>query len=609
MRNTRLDPIPWEREHLDLVFDYETSGLHPDDGARPSTLGLKWGPGPNEHVAIPTDQGVLDKPDTQPTLFGDAPNIDRDDWDRIHHWMSRQNLIGHGAKFDLWMAWTPPRGSNSRHDLSRNLYWDTMVVESLLEPNERVAIEKAAERHGIPTDPEIDQKMKAWARNNKVGGVVRYDLAPWDILEPYLTADLQRTWDLYTIQKDRIREGEIPRALLDREIRLVRLLFDMERRGLPYDTHQSLQAGDQATLEIGRIHNELPFDPHSKDQTAQALMQAGIRLERTETGQWSVDQAATQRAADAGVPWAPALQRWTKLQTARNLWYYGWAHKTGVDGRIRADYKQVKTWEGARSSGTVSGRFAVGRVNVQAIPQPRQIPSGYPPMQSLIRADPPKAIYEADISQAEMRVVATLAGCTAMLDGFREGLDAHDSTTQLIWGIDKDHEDWGRYRQVAKRLGFGVVYGAGIKTLADQIRIHAGQDLGEHGVRELWDRYRTAFPQLFRYSRSCQNQVERTGRLVLPGGKVRKFHPNESTHKAMNAMIQGGVAVAMTAAMIAIDDEQPDIIVGQVHDSVLLECEWPYEAQRAADTITKVFEHWFAGCPFTTEVSPYSQKR
>jgi DNA polymerase I-like protein with 3'-5' exonuclease and polymerase domains len=195
-----------------------------------------------------------------------------------------------------------------------------------------------------------------------------------------------------------------------------------------------------------------------------------------------------------------------------------------------------------------------------------------------------------------------------MLDGFRNGYDAHDSTTRLIWNIEKDHPEWSRRRSVDKRLGFGVIYGAGIRTLADQIKLFTGEDLGEQGVRTLWDQYRDAFPELFRYSREAKRLVERRGYLVLPGGKVRKFYPEEPTHKAFNAMIQGSVAVGMTEAMLEIELQVPGVMVGQVHDSVIFESESQFTVGIVGSIISHVFEELFPGCPFPTEVKRYDSK-
>lgn len=604
-----LENIPWNQTGQFVVFDYETSGLHRDDGAYPSTLGVKWGPTPAEQACIPVDQGMLDKPGTNPTLFGDAPNVTIEEWAEVHRWLAKQYLVAHNAKADLWFAWCGLRlDRNARYDLSERYRWDTMVVESLLNPGERVGIAMVAKRNGWAEDrwEEADQAMRKWTKRHKLGGDVRYDLAPWDVLEPYLSADLERTWLLYRQQRELRHHGELPSDLVQRELDLVRTLFRMERRGLPYRVQDSLEAAERAKIERVEIERELPFNPHTKAQVADYLKSHGVPVGKTDTGKPRLDQATVQKAIDLGVDHMARYQRWAKLGTAESLWYRGWAEKAGADGRIRADYRQVKTHEGGSAGGTVSGRFAVSRVQVQAIPNRYQVPEGYPAMQELISGD--VQVWEADISQAEMRVVAVLSRCKPMLDGFRQGFDAHDSTTQLIWGIDKDHPEWKRRRAVAKRLGFGVIYGAGIRTLREQIELFTGEDLGEQGVRQLWDQYRQAFPQLFQYNRECQRQVKRRGYLVMIGGKRRVFQHWEPEHKAMNQMIQGSVAVGMVESMLEIDRRTPGAMIGQVHDSVIFETDDETEVYQICNAIEQTFERLFPGCPFPVEADRYDTK-
>ncbi len=600
--------IPWDETGLLVVFDYETSGLHRDDGAKPATLGLKWSD--NDQMVIPVDQGMLNKPDTSPTLFGDAPNVDIETWQHIHHWMAKQHLIAHGAKADLWFAWSGLRRfPEIRFDFGPSIYWDTLVTESLLEPNIRVSLDLVAERYRW-NEPyrDADRAMRTWTKKNKIGGEVRYDLAPWEILRPYLEADLERTWKLFHHQANRIAQGELGWELFQRERDMVGVLFRMEQQGLPYRVQESIKAGYDAAAEMKQLETKMPFDPSTKKSVGDHFSACGLQMYFTEKGQYQLDQPTILRAIDHQIPGAVEYQRWSKLQTAKGLWYHGWAEKAGEDGRIRANYQQVKTWEGNNSAGTVSGRFAVSRVQVQAIPNRYQIPDGYPAMQDLVCPELPNMLYEIDISQAEMRTAASVSECEPMLEGFRQGFDAHDQTTRLIWEIEKDAEEWDQRRAVAKRLGFGVIYGAGIRTLAAQILQFTGQDLGEDGVRELWDRYRQQFPQLFRYSKLVERQAEKHRFLVLPGGKIRRFAPQESTYKSFNAMIQGGVAAAMSQAMIEIDRETPRIMVGQVHDSVLVETADISQVYLAAGIVQNTFETWFSGCPYPVDVKAYQDK-
>jgi DNA polymerase I-like protein with 3'-5' exonuclease and polymerase domains len=605
--------IPWGDQGRPVVFDYETSGLHADDGMTPAILALRWGPGENEYAILPFDQGALDKRGVPPTLFGDASNLSVDQWNRVHVWMLKQRLISHNAKFDLWVAWRGLRShdtypNDTSWDLSHSLYWDSMVIHSLLEPGQRVAIDKICHRHGwYPDYQEVDYRMHRWVKGNKIKGDVRYDTAPWDVIYPYALGDVTRTWTVWEWQKNRIDEGVVPRGLFNREMACIRMLFNMERKGLGFDIAESREIAASMQQNMANIQTLLPFPPQSELKAKQWFYtRHGFPPRRTEKGALKLDAATLGDMAKADIPYAAEFAWWKDLRQAVALWYDGWADKTGRDGRVRTTYQQVK-WQDdrGRNRGTRTGRFAVERVNLQAIPHDRQIPDGYKPLRRLIRPSDGFRLWEADLSQADMRVAACLAECGPMLDGFADGLDAHDTATTAIWGLKKGDAQFKARRNVAKRLSFGILYGAGVATLAEQIRIFTGEDLGEDGVRDLWSEYRRQFPELFNYGKKLQKEVEKNGFIVLPGGKVRSFLDGEPSFKALNAMVQGGVASCMVESMIRIDREFPNALVGQVHDSVMFEFHKSENNPPIAKILTETFESWYKLCEFPTNLEEW----
>lgn len=604
-----FDKIPWEEEGLTVAFDYEASGLHPDDGARPSVLAVAY---PGGSAVLPFDQGLLDKdiPGWEPSLFGDVQNLSSAQWYLVHEWLGRQDLVAHNAKADLWYAWAGIRNQEhaTRVDLSKAYMWDTMVVASLLWPNDLVGLKPVSKKLGWATD-EADLLSK-WLKKHKVDKQPRYDLAPWDLIEPYARADAELTLRLYDFQFEMIEEGELDWTLAEREIEMARTLFKIEQRGIPFDTQGAREVALRLDKEAGDLAYQLPFKPNRQQEVRQYFFgECGVApLAFTDKGTAKLDQDLIDHMVKGRVKWAEEFGRYTKLTNARGLWYGGWSDKAGEDDRIRASYRQIKAEDDSgRMRGAVSGRFAVQRVNVQAIPHDYQCPEDYPPLRSFIRPIADQILYEMDLSQAEMRVVACLADCTPMLDQFAQGFDAHDATTRLVWEIEKDDPMWKQRRAVAKRLGFGVVYGAGIATLREQILAFTGEDMPEEHVRQLWDRYRDAFPELFRFSRRCEQVAIKTGRIPLAGGRMRWFRPYESTHKAMNAAIQGSVAELMKIAMNDAEEQVPGKLIGQIHDSFLVQVGARGPAEKIAGILQSTFEEHFENkCAFPVDLTEWT---
>jgi DNA polymerase I-like protein with 3'-5' exonuclease and polymerase domains len=206
-----------------------------------------------------------------------------------------------------------------------------------------------------------------------------------------------------------------------------------------------------------------------------------------------------------------------------------------------------------------------------------------------------------------MRVAAAVSGCAALIQAFEEGLDAHDTTTRLVWAIDERHPEWKRNRNVAKRLNFGTVYGAGARTIADQVLQFTGIEMAESEAQALLTRFRSVYPEIPRASRRFEREWQRRGFLVLPGGRRRYLTVEErdrfEQRKAFNAMIQGGVAEGMKIAMIEVERQLPGMLLGQVHDSLIMrepEDQAGAQVAKACDITTEVFTALF-GVPFTMD--------
>jgi DNA polymerase-1 len=221
--------------------------------------------------------------------------------------------------------------------------------------------------------------------------------------------------------------------------------------------------------------------------------------------------------------------------------------------------------------------LSVERVQLQAIPHAHQTPPGVPTIRTFFRAKPGHGLYELDISQAEVRVAASVARCQGMYDVLTgDSPDVHGSTATRVFGVKPGDEDWEQLRSVAKRLTFGILYGAGVRTLRDQIKLFTGIDYSESDTRAMIDQYDDAFPELRRASRRAQRKADRgmggVGYVELKvSGRRRYFGYGERSHKAFNAVIQGTVAELVKMWMLKVEQAHPGMMLLQIHDSVVLE--------------------------------------
>jgi DNA polymerase I-like protein with 3'-5' exonuclease and polymerase domains len=589
----------------------------------------------------------------QPSLLEEdqVPNHEPHEYLALMHWLADKNLIFHNAKFDVEMLEAGLRGRESKRvmlpRLVDQIYWDTQVMCLALWPWEPSSLKPTGERLWGEVEREPQRRLMEWVRKHDM----RFDLAPWSLLAPYATKDAVLTLRLMLVQFVAMREQSLMDyatavQVADREIALAKCLTKMESRGVGWDSVGALNEaqrlaglGDQlaaAVIEVIRS-NRPELAPRSAATLTDATMKrfwfdseddGGLGLfpvKMNDTGP-SVDQEVVATLVKRGVPGAAEWQRLVKVDTARSMWYKGWSVLAGPPDphwhheiptrskptRLRTSFNQGRTIRDGKG-GTISGRLAVARWQAQAIPHTYQLPIDEfdPPLQAvndLIRTDPGYVAVEIDMSQCEFRVAAAVSGCSTMIEAFREGLDVHDDTTERMFRIDKSASDWGFKRNVSKRLGLGMIYGAGIGTIARQIEKFTGERVAEEEIGVWVNEYRAVYPELGRKSRWAYRQAESKRLIQLAGGRYRWFGPGEEFSKAYNQLIQGGVAEMMKEAMVRVDEELPGTMLLQVHDSLVFE--FPQllavdMCQRAQHMLVTVFEDEF-NVPFRADAKVWA---
>lgn len=104
-----------------------------------------------------------------------------------------------------------------------------------------------------------------------------------------------------------------------------------------------------------------------------------------------------------------------------------------------------------------------------------------------------------DLSQAEYRAVAGLAGETALIEAFETGKDVHEFVARMMFKI-SENEDVPKYlRSKAKTIGFGLLFGMTSMALAKKLAC------SKEEAEDLFAQYFAAFPKIKRWT---EKQVE-----------------------------------------------------------------------------------------------------
>jgi len=225
------------------------------------------------------------------------------------------------------------------------------------------------------------------------------------------------------------------------------------------------------------------------------------------------------------------------------------------DKRIRCSYL---------IHGTETGRLSSRQTLRGTGTNLQNIPSG--DIRRLFIADSGCVLINADLSQAEARVVAYLANETRLIRVFEGGGDIHRKNAANIFGCPEE-EVTDEQRQLAKRVVHASNYGMGPRTFAKQI------GCSEAEAKRLLNRYFATYPGIRNWHVAVADELRRKRQLTNPFGRKRVFFGrwgDSLTKEGLAFVPQSTVADIVNEAIIELDRAGYMVLL-QVHDSLVVQ--------------------------------------
>lgn len=579
-----------------VAVDTETSGLFPDDAAEVSCVSVAWRDKSGElrSEALPFDQGIragkhsvgmtagqrkslaawveADQPDDG---FG-WPNwqgVGRELWERLLLALCKSSLVMHNAQFDTRIIWRGAPFGWRTGNLMNRVHWDTMLCADLIEPLDRVGLDACAKRLGLSGKAGIEEVWE-WLRKAKLPKH-RYDLAPWELVEKYVTGDAELT---LLVQEDQYRYFQEGRDLpvvkwewrdFQKQMKLMRALLKITDRGVGYDSERSLAEAERLEVRVNELAAVLPFNTLPK---AKKWWAAEGYLESA--GE-STPEHVLVEMIERRVPWAEEWRQIQKDKRTVSMYYRGYPDKIGPDGRLRCVYRQT---------GVRSGRLSVERVNLQALPKSDKLDVDSVGVRKLLQPREGYSLWALDMSQAELRVATQYAGCETMKQMLLEGVDFHSVTTETVLGVPRDAPDFKLRRDIGKRLTFASIFQIGPQSFQTQLYEKGGIRMALSEAERIVKAWRRAYPEFGvayrRWERVAEAESAVPQLIDTPWETVSYFdltgHRDgrvEWSHTAWSRVVQGSLAQWLRLWLIGLEERWPGAVVMTVHDSVYLEIE------------------------------------
>lgn len=250
-----------------------------------------------------------------------------------------------------------------------------------------------------------------------------------------------------------------------------------------------------------------------------------------------------------------------------------------IDGRL---------YPGYQIAGMVTGRFGCRKPNIQNMPRND--------FKDCFRAPAGTIFVTGDLSQIELRVAGILSGDEIINNAYRDGEDLHLSMAAKMSG--KPLQDITKAeRTAAKAVNFGLLFGAGAKTLQKQ----AASSYGVNMSLEAAEDYRQLFFDTYPQFRDWQLEAVEKANLYASSESsliklTRHYDFDVYTH-AMNYPIQSSAWEVLALAILYVDKHASGgiNISHHVYDELTL-LSPKAKAIEAADLLQDAFYHGFHTC-------------
>ncbi|MBR5124999.1 MAG: DNA polymerase I [Clostridia bacterium] len=427
---------------------------------------------------------------------------------------------------------------------------------------------------GIPfAAADFDIMLAAYALNSGMGNFdldrisVTYlgNTPPAEVIRCY-----EPLCDTLTTELEKSEQMSVFR---DMEMPLAAVLFDMERIGFKVDRDSIYSYGlvldtYAADLET-RIftYSGKSFNINSPKQLGEILFETLMLPtdKKTKTG-YSTSAEVLEKLKK----YHPIIEDILEYRQVTKL------KSTYVDGLLKVADEAGLVHTTFKQTGTATGRLSSAEPNLQNIPIRTEL--GRELRKFFIPTAEGRVLIDADYSQIELRLLADIAGDSAMRDAFISGFDIHTDTASRVFGVDKDHVTV-ELRKKAKAINFGIMYGMGEHSLSEDLHISRAE------AKSYIDSYLNSYPDISRYLDEVIKTAYEQGFVTTKLGR-RRFIPelaesNKMRKKfgervAMNSPIQGTAADIMKIAMIRVHDRLANSgldakLILQVHDELILE--------------------------------------
>lgn len=368
------------------------------------------------------------------------------------------------------------------------------------------------------------------------------------------------------------------------EMPLVYTLYDMQRAGILVDKQALVDYGVELRAGIEALQARIyavageEFNINSPKQLGEILFgKLGMKGgKKTKSGYSTAADVLEKLAEDHEI--VADILNYRTLTKLNSTYAEGLLNFIQADGRIHGEFNQMVT---------ATGRISSTNPNLQNIPVRTELGRRF---RTVFVPKPGCVFIDADYSQVELRILASLSGDAKLIAAYKDASDIHAVTASQVFHVPLE-EVTPELRRNAKAVNFGIVYGISAFGLSEGLSISRSE------AKEYIERYFAAYPDVKKYLDGEVAFAHEHGYVKTIFGRRRPvpdinasnfMRRSFSERVAMNSPIQGSAADIMKKAMNEVNRAlraggYESRIVLQVHDELLIEA--PVAEQEAVKAL------------------------
>ena len=359
----------------------------------------------------------------------------------------------------------------------------------------------------------------------------------------------------------------------DIDMPTVEVLSNMQWNGMYIDEEELTKFGEELSSNLQKITQIIyemageEFNINSTKQLGEILFEK-MKLpviKKTKNG-YSTDVDVLEKLKNED----PIIEQ---ILEYRQLMKLNSTYVEGLKPYINPKTKRIHSF--FHQTITATGRISSTEPNLQNIPTRFELGKR---VRKVFEPEEGKIYIDADYSQIELRVLASISGDKHMIEAFKEGQDIHKQAASKVFKtpIDKVTKE---QRNNAKAVNFGIVYGISEFGLGEQLGI------GRKKAKQYIDEYLEQYSGIKQFMADITEKAKEQGYVETLFHRRRYIQELKSNNymvrqfgsrAAMNTPIQGTAADIMKIAMIKVYQEIQNRglkskIVLQVHDEMMIE--------------------------------------